>query len=187
MFQEKPLVSSTFISPLNEVLRHTHQMTVSLWKHHFIFLLILHTNQASADPKTYSFIMRGDWWHLQTLYSTTNVNFIHSIWLKRKNQGRIHGYSGTLCRWGGAVLEKVTRTYGQEQQAKKSQKRQKKSKKGTDRSTDLPTDQLTDRHSGLYGRVPRDLKRERGLSFLSDGSNEGHNIQTINLQIQFNS
>ena len=48
------------------------------------------------------------------------------------------------CRWAGAVLEKVTRAFGQEQKAQKAQKWQK-SKKGTNRPTDRPTDRQTKR------------------------------------------
>ena len=46
------------------------------------------------------------------------------------------GYTATLvaCGWAGAVLEKVTGSYGQEPYAQKAQKR-RKSKKGTDQPT----------------------------------------------------
>ena len=45
-----------------------------------------------------------------------------------------------VCRWAGAVLEKVTRASGQELYAQKTQKSQK-SKTGP---TNRPTDQQTD-------------------------------------------
>ena len=47
------------------------------------------------------------------------------------------GYMATLvaCGWAGAVIEKVTGAFGQDQRAQKSQKRQK-SKNGTDGTTD---------------------------------------------------
>ena len=42
--------------------------------------------------------------------------------------------SSVACGWAGAVLEKVTRAFGQEQQAQKVQK-PPKNNKGTDRAT----------------------------------------------------
>ena len=52
------------------------------------------------------------------------------------------------CEWAGAVLEKVTGAFGQEQWAQNAQKR-RKSKMGTDRPTNQPTDQQTDGQSGV--------------------------------------
>ena len=51
------------------------------------------------------------------------------------------GYTATLvaCGWAGAVIEKVTGAFGQEQWAQNAQKC-RKSKKGTDRPTDRRTD-----------------------------------------------
>ena len=51
------------------------------------------------------------------------------------------GYPTTpvACGWAGAVLEKVTRAFGEEQKAQKAQKWQK-SKKGTNQPTDRRTD-----------------------------------------------
>ena len=51
-----------------------------------------------------------------------------------------------MCEWAGAVMEKVTEAFGQEQLAQNAQKCQK-SKMGTDL--------LTDGQSGVQSRVAR--------------------------------
>ena len=57
-----------------------------------------------------------------------------------RGEGNKAGYTATLvaCGWAGAVLEKVTRAFGQELYSQKAQKR-RKSKKGTDKTTVQPT------------------------------------------------
>ena len=63
------------------------------------------------------------------------------LW-SRDSETNQAGYSATLvvCEWAGAVLEKVTRTSGQELYAQNAQKRRKS--KGN-RPNDRPTDRQT--------------------------------------------
>ena len=63
------------------------------------------------------------------------------------------GYTATLvaCRWAGAVLEKVTRAFGQEPYAQKDKKRQKIKRGPTNQPTDRPTDRPTNRWTDIAG------------------------------------